>query len=146
MLLVIDKITKKVIENQGTNSMFPDGNIPNVELKENEEFIKIHDDSEEAKLILSAYDYSFENSVLNVNKTIEQYLNEQKETPEYLIKQINEIRNQRNQLLSSCDWTQVLDSPLTEEKLNEWATYRQALRDFPGTVDLTNIEWPTQPQ
>ena len=59
---------------------------------------------------------------------------------------IEEIRNQRNQLLSQCDWTQVLDSPLTEENLNAWATYRQALRDFPGTVDLTNIEWPTQPQ
>jgi hypothetical protein len=56
------------------------------------------------------------------------------------------LRSERNGLLSQCDWTQMLDSPLTEEKKQEWQTYRQALRDLPQTVDINNIEFPTKPQ
>lgn len=72
----------------------------------------------------------------------------QEEIPPELtdVEKLQFVRAQRNQLLSVCDWTQVLDSPLSEEKLEEWATYRQALRDLPNTVDLTNIEWPAKPQ
>jgi hypothetical protein len=40
----------------------------------------------------------------------------------------------------------MLDSPLTEEKKQEWQTYRQALRDLPQTVDINNIEFPKKPQ
>ena len=57
-----------------------------------------------------------------------------------------EIRQKRNQILITCDWTQARDSPLTIEKQNEWAVYRQALRDLPAnTIDPTNVEWPTPP-
>jgi hypothetical protein len=38
------------------------------------------------------------------------------------------VRNQRNALLTSTDWTQVLDAPVNQEA---WAEYRQALRDLP---------------
>jgi len=41
------------------------------------------------------------------------------------------IRAQRDGLLLECDWTQVGDAPLTNEKKEEWRTYRQALRDLP---------------
>jgi len=53
------------------------------------------------------------------------------------------IRELRNNLLKTFDWTQIIDS--TADKA-AWATYRQALRDittqagFPWTV-----EWPVQP-
>ena len=53
------------------------------------------------------------------------------------------VRDERNQKLAACDWTQIADS--TADKA-VWATYRQALRDvtkqsgFPWT-----ITWPTQP-
>jgi hypothetical protein len=53
----------------------------------------------------------------------------------------NEVRGRRNWMLSNCDWTQLVDAPLTEEKKAVWAAYRQALRDittqegFPTTVD-----------
>jgi hypothetical protein len=40
------------------------------------------------------------------------------------------MRNIRNALLVACDWTQVADSPAD---VGAWATYRQALRDFPAT-------------
>ena len=82
------------------------------------------------------------------------------------------LRSRRDMLLAESDWTQFNDSPLTDSKKTEWATYRQKLRDLPkdnpspkfqlvkdpfpedhleyGTevedVDsLPNITWPTKP-
>lgn len=56
------------------------------------------------------------------------------------------IRKQRDKLLSSCDWTQVSDSPLTEEKKQKWNAYRQILRDLPEKYDTPeNIIWPVTP-
>jgi hypothetical protein len=50
-------------------------------------------------------------------------------------------------LLNECDWTQLADSPLTDQKRSEWATYRQALRDILENYagDLTEIVFPTAP-
>lgn len=58
---------------------------------------------------------------------------------------LNNIREQRNYLLSECDWTQLNDCRLSESKKLEWTKYRQALRDFPSTVDLNNIVYPEKP-
>jgi hypothetical protein len=44
---------------------------------------------------------------------------------------IERMRIERNRLLSESDWTQTADDPTG--KAAEWATYRQALRDFPAT-------------
>jgi len=55
------------------------------------------------------------------------------------------LRKRRNELLLSCDYTQLPDSPLTDEKKQEWATYRQALRDLPTTENPSNITWPNCP-
>ena len=41
------------------------------------------------------------------------------------------IRTIRNRLLQGCDWTQLADAPLTLLEKQDWATYRQALRDLP---------------
>ena len=53
-------------------------------------------------------------------------------------------------LLFSTDWTQVIDIPFAAGKREEWATYRQALRDMPETYDsatsLDDVTWPTKPQ
>jgi hypothetical protein len=40
------------------------------------------------------------------------------------------MRFQRDRLLVESDWTQVADAPVDRQA---WATYRQALRDFPTT-------------
>ena len=56
-----------------------------------------------------------------------------------------DIRTPRNVLLAESDWTQLPDSPLTDAKKTEWATYRQALRDLPASTD-DPIVWPTQPE
>jgi hypothetical protein len=56
------------------------------------------------------------------------------------------LRSERNIKITACDWTQGNDSPLSPEKKDEWATYRQSLRDLPNTVtDPTNVTWPTPP-
>ena len=59
---------------------------------------------------------------------------------------LQSIRAIRNSKLMVCDWTQARDSPLSQEKQDEWAAYRQSLRDLPSTVtDPTNVTWPTPP-
>jgi hypothetical protein len=40
------------------------------------------------------------------------------------------MRHHRDRLLAESDWTQLPDATVDREA---WATYRQALRDFPAT-------------
>jgi len=59
------------------------------------------------------------------------------------------IKQKRQGLLFQSDWTQAIDSPLSEEKRVEWRTYRQALRDLPSVnadaQSFDEINWPTEP-
>ena len=81
MIIVICSTTKKVINNTGTNSMFPDGNIPGIEFKSNEQAIKIHDNSllaQKISLAMPGYyelilDESCEVIDVTVTKTITEY-------------------------------------------------------------------------
>jgi hypothetical protein len=57
-----------------------------------------------------------------------------------------EVKRIRDTLLASSDWTQLPDNPLSIEKREEWAYYRQLLRDITEQQDLNNIIWPTAPQ
>lgn len=63
---------------------------------------------------------------------------------------ISEMKSQRVEMLFESDWTQGADSPLSEEKKLEWATYRQALRDItithPNIIDIQDVVWPQEPQ
>ena len=63
---------------------------------------------------------------------------------------LNTIRNERRGLLGACDWTQSSDSPLTDAKKAEWATYRQQLRDFTSRtfvgLEYFVIPWPQKPE
>ena len=63
---------------------------------------------------------------------------------------IQDLRKQRNLALAKCDLTQAADSPLSDEDKALWATYRQALRDFPENVgtyseDDDVINFPNPP-
>ena len=54
----------------------------------------------------------------------------------------------RNSLLKASDWTQLSDVSLSDDKIAEWKTYRQALRDLPTHAKWPNLEsgdWPTPP-
>ncbi|NLK39465.1 MAG: hypothetical protein GX303_04360, partial [Clostridiales bacterium] len=58
----------------------------------------------------------------------------------------NGARDKRNRLLAECDWTQTVDSPLSNEQKAAWATYRQALRDVPEQPGFPyDIKWPERP-
>jgi hypothetical protein len=58
---------------------------------------------------------------------------------------LENIRNTRNTLLIESDWTQVEDSPLSEEKKTEWKNYRQELRDLTDLENGADAVWPTPP-
>ena len=56
------------------------------------------------------------------------------------------LRNERDNLLLSADFTQLGDIGLSESKKTEWINYRQALRDLPAnTSDPASPNWPTKP-
>jgi hypothetical protein len=56
----------------------------------------------------------------------------------------SQIRQERNTLLSDCDWTQVSDAPVNQVA---WQTYRQALRDITAQEGFPySVIWPTKPE
>jgi hypothetical protein len=56
------------------------------------------------------------------------------------------VKSVRDGLLYESDWTQIPNSPLTEQKQQEWAVYRQELRDVSSQSGYPyNVVWPTQP-
>lgn len=66
------------------------------------------------------------------------------EQPDPSILVAEEVRQQRNTLLSETDWTQLNDAPLTDEEKEKYRTYRQALRDIPQQESFPeDITWPT---
>lgn len=55
----------------------------------------------------------------------------------------DQVRELRDSMLASSDWTQVADAPVDQAA---WATYRQALRDIPQQEGFPeNIVWPESP-
>jgi hypothetical protein len=53
------------------------------------------------------------------------------------------VRENRNELLAECDWTQLADIP-TETK-SIWSEYRQSLRDITSQTNPFSITWPVKP-
>jgi hypothetical protein len=57
-------------------------------------------------------------------------------------------RTKRNKLLADTDWTQMNDSPLSNENKTAWSTYRQELRDISDLdawPNLADDDWPVAP-
>ena len=70
------------------------------------------------------------------------------EIAEYNTKIATHHRTTRNKLLADSDWTQMNDSPLTNEVKTAWATYRQELRDLSDLdawPNLDDADWPVAP-
>lgn len=56
---------------------------------------------------------------------------------------VERMRLHRDRLLAESDWTQLSDAPVDR---NAWATYRQALRDFPSTwTPGPTVTFPEKP-
>lgn len=59
---------------------------------------------------------------------------------------MNRIRGQRDGMLSAADWTQLGDAALGDHTAEEWATYRQSLRDLPSVYSrVSEVVWPNDP-
>ena len=60
-----------------------------------------------------------------------------------------QIRAERDRLLTSSDWTQANDTPLSDANVAKWKTYRTSLRDLPSDqsskTKYSDITWPTKP-
>lgn len=53
------------------------------------------------------------------------------------------VRQERNQRLADCDWTQLPDAPVDA---SAWAAYRQELRNVPSQAGFPwQVVWPEQP-
>lgn len=56
------------------------------------------------------------------------------------------VISMRNSYLYESDWTQIPNNPLTLEVQQEWAVYRQELRDVTQQSGFPfNVVWPTPP-
>jgi hypothetical protein len=56
-------------------------------------------------------------------------------------------RLRRNEALSASDWTQLPNSPLSDEKKAQWEAYREALRNYPALLESNiNAQFPAEPQ
>lgn len=76
-------------------------------------------------------------------------LTDEAEGDELLASRLAGVRARRNELLTACDWTQMLDVPLDPARLGRWQEYRQRLRDLPATVTKGNmwaVPWPERPE
>lgn len=57
------------------------------------------------------------------------------------------VKQKRDKLLYESDWTQIPNNSLTPEVQQEWAIYRQELRDVTSQPGYPfNVIWPVQPQ
>jgi len=60
---------------------------------------------------------------------------------------MNMVRGQRDGMLAAADWTQLGDAALGDHTAEEWATYRQELRDLPSVYSrVSTVVWPTPPE
>ena len=56
------------------------------------------------------------------------------------------VRAERNSKLSNTDWTQIADAALGAHTVEEWATYRQELRDLPSKHSkVSEVVFPDDP-
>jgi hypothetical protein len=56
------------------------------------------------------------------------------------------VRARRDALLTSCDWTQVADSPLDAATKAAWMAYRALLRAVPEQPGFpSSVTWPVAP-
>lgn len=58
------------------------------------------------------------------------------------------LRQERELKLMHSDWVSSKATDTGTAVPDDWKTYKQALRDFPATVDISkwpNVTWPTPP-
>jgi hypothetical protein len=97
--------------------------------------------------VLDSYGAKIGDSV--VNGVLEPLEVEDTDVPVDVEYSYGELRQQRQAMLAATDWTQLPDSPLSDDVKAAYASYRQALRDFMAAYDseadiypVVNPVWP----
>jgi len=61
-----------------------------------------------------------------------------------------QVRSVRNAMLVRSDWTQMPDSPLSEDDKLDWQIYREELRSLSFVQDnisnVKDVDWPAEPK
>ena len=109
-------------------------------------YIKVTDNK---PIIVSVNREVFEDRVVDTFITRDKTQEEiEEENNEILQNKWNDVRRQRNELLSKSDRYALIDvwNSLSEVKQQEWSTYRQQLRDLPQNYnDPDAVVFPTVP-
>lgn len=69
----------------------------------------------------------------------------QKTEEELIAEKADQVRAQRDYLISQTDYLLSPDYPIDAESLEAVKAYRQALRDVPQQESFPDVEWPTAP-
>jgi len=56
-----------------------------------------------------------------------------------------DVRNMRDWRLFTSDWSQLVDNQLTDQQKQDWAVYRQQLRDLPNNPNWPDVDFPDPP-
>ena len=114
------------------------------------EEIVVEDEEGNEKTIYKYYAFRIN---LEYNEQVSDYIEENYET---LLNDAKEhdrsihakaIREKRDRLLNESDWTQANDTALSQEMVEAYRVYRQALRDITGQEGFPYIViWPEEPR
>jgi hypothetical protein len=112
---------------------------------------KQHQEYDSATQRIVDYSYTFAENKVIETLVLEDYIEEKPSFEEQKENFLNELRIERNKVLSGTDWTQLIDTQnlFNEETKTRWLVYRQKLRDLPNeysnndVVDLEQVIWPT---
>lgn len=84
----------------------------------------------------------YENGKWILHSTVVEKTEEEKTS--YTNELASMVRHQRDTLLAALDWTQLLDSPLSEGQKEVFKVHRQALRDVTDQATFPfSVEWPS---
>ena len=113
------------------------------------EEIIVEDEEGNEKTIYKYYAFRIS---LEYNEQVSDYIEENYET---LLNDAKEhdrsihakaIREKRDRLLNESDWTQANDTALSQEMVEAYRVYRQALRDITGQEGFPySVIWPEKP-
>ena len=96
-----------------------------------------------AKIAIMNYKLGLVNSLWKEAAPNRQQIKDGQIIDREIVEPAYDVRPDRNAMLASTDWTQLPDSPLSDEKKQLWKQYRQALRDMPAASDTI---WPERPE
>lgn len=113
---------------------------------------KVYVHCDQATQYIESYDYTFTDNNVYETPVVKDFPVVVISPEELFNAKLAEIRIERDNRISKCDWTQLADVQAIhdDEWKTNWANYRQALRDLPngcisGEINIYDFIWPIEP-